>query len=152
MWAIVGLLLWPLIEVGLFVTLGARLGLWASLAIVLGSAALGVVLLRRAAAVTGGGGRRAVSLERLTREGFTGLAAVLLILPGFLTDALGLLLLVPPVQHLALWLVARRLGRFGPPQHNRPGQRSGQEDVIDGEWHEVTKEDRRQPPSGWTRH
>ncbi|MFN4202996.1 MAG: FxsA family protein [Tabrizicola sp.] len=37
------------------------------------------------------------------------MAAVLLILPGFLTDALGGLLLIPPLRRAVIGLMARRM-------------------------------------------
>jgi UPF0716 protein FxsA len=54
----------------------------------------------------------------------TALAAVLLILPGFLTDALGLALLLPPVQRA----IAARLGRG-----MARGQAAWQTTIIEGD-------------------
>ena len=69
------------------------------------------------------------------------IAGVLLILPGFFSDAVGLLLLLPPVQTL----LARRLLK------GAVTLRAGQppdEDVIEGEF---TEDPPRDGPSGWTR-
>ena len=49
MWVFAAFLAVPLIEIGLFVTLGGVLGLWLTLAFVFGSTMLGVVVLRRGA-------------------------------------------------------------------------------------------------------
>jgi UPF0716 protein FxsA len=114
MWIVVGLLALPLVEIGLFVTLGAKLGLWLTLAWVILTGVAGVLLLRGLAMGRGG-------LQRDLREGLhdplsplahralLGVAAVLLILPGFLTDALGLLLLLPPVRTLIIRGLAGRI-------------------------------------------
>jgi UPF0716 protein FxsA len=69
---------------------------------------------------------------------------VLLVLPGFFTDALGLLLLLPPVRHALVALAARRVVMpSGGPRYP--------DDVIDGEYSEVdTDRDRLRKPSGWT--
>lgn len=147
MWVIAGLLLWPLVEIALFVTLGARLGLWLSLAIVIGSAVLGIALLRR----TGFRARTArqrLSLRDFAQDGFLGLAAVLLILPGFLTDGLGLLLLLPPVQGLIMLALQRRLQPMATAMHRA----ARQDTVIDGEWQVVEARDENAPPSRWTQH
>lgn len=117
MWIMLGILALPLVEIGLFVTLGAKLGLWLTLAWVILTGVLGVLLLRGMAL----GGRE--GLQRGVREGLhdplsplahralIGVAAVLLILPGFFTDALGLLLLLPPVRTGLIRLMARRMPR-----------------------------------------
>lgn len=156
-------LLWPLAEIALFVTLGGAIGLVWTLLVIAGSAMLGIWLLRsrgvRSAAemrrglhVVRGGG-----LGQLAGDVLVMLAAVLLILPGFLTDALGLLLLLPPVRALVILWAARRVGdgirahaaRATPPTTGRFGE--GRPDIIDAEFIEVDH-DQTRPPSGWTRH
>ena len=124
------LLLWPLIEIGLFVTVGGRIGFWATMAIIFGTFALGVVVIR----MQGGGammrarqGLRAGQMPTvdLGRGLFSVMAGVLLILPGFLTDILGLLLLLPPVRALLGGAILSRLGGRAT---------SSTVTVIDGEW------------------
>src|SRR5690606_8852424 len=107
-------LLWPLTEIALFVLIGGQIGLWPTLIWVVLSGFLGVMVLRMTAL------RQSVAL----RSGLQGLrdpaalaagglmsmlAGLLLILPGFLTDGLGLLLLLPPVQRL---VTASLMSRF----------------------------------------
>ncbi len=164
MWLFALFIAWPLIEIGLFVTLGGWIGLWPTLALVLGTGMLGVSILR-------GSGLRTVAEVRssvagvqmhqpIARSVLTMLAALLLILPGFLTDGLGLILLVPPVQgFLAQRLLARvqqsRAGLFHTIQ-TRDGSaadRSGRGQVIDGEFEEIEPPKQpTHPTSGWTRH
>lgn len=115
MWIILAILALPLVEIGLFVTLGAQLGLWLTLAWVMLTGVLGVLLLQRLAL----GGRESLRrgfqeglqdpLSPLAHRALEGVAAVLLILPGFFTDAMGLLLLLPPVRALLIRLVAKRM-------------------------------------------
>ncbi len=125
MWIILGILALPLVEIALFVTLGAWLGLWLTLAWVLLTAVGGVLLLRSLSKsgmgqgdfVEGFRGQMAEDpLSPIVQQGLIAVAAMLLILPGFLTDAIGLLLLVPPVRTLIIRLGARRLqgGRIIP--------------------------------------
>lgn len=115
MWIILGILALPLVEIGLFVTLGAKLGLWVTLAWVILTGMLGVVLLRAAALGGGDGLRRGLQegvhdpLSPLAHRALVGVAAVLLILPGFFTDAMGLVLLLPPVRTLIIRGLAGRM-------------------------------------------
>ena len=59
-------------------------------------------------------------------------AAAFLITPGFFTDAVGFLLLLPPVRTAVIRLVLSRMQVF---------QAAPQDDtVIDGDWRDVTPE------------
>lgn len=151
------LLLWPLIEIALFVTLGGALGLWLTLAIVLGTGILGVFLLQRlglrsAERLRAEMGRMRDPLGQAGDSALLALAALLLILPGFLTDALGALLLIPPLRRLIIAQLTARMG-FVSMRSDQPARRSDGI-VIDGEFVEVDRDDtpRSGPPSGWTRH
>jgi UPF0716 protein FxsA len=93
----------------------------------------------------------------LLRGGFRFVAALLLLLPGFLSDLLALALLLPPVQgaiargfaRRGIRIVEARGGGFGdPPRPARPQDR-----IAEAEWEEVAPPTRpTHPPSGWTRH
>lgn len=153
MWRLLAFLAWPLIEITLFVVIGGEIGLWATLLVVLGTAILGVLILRLEVA------RGAVMLRQGMgrvglREGaavgglFRALAGVMLILPGFLTDMLGLLLLLPPVQGLLASAVMARVTVVGAGMAGRGPMRG--DDVIEGEWIEVPPEAQKgRRPSGW---
>lgn len=115
MWILLAVMALPLVEIGLFVTLGAALGLWVTLAWVLLTGMAGVMLLR-GLAVSGqrdlrDGLREGLHdpLSPIAHKALMGVAAVLLILPGFFTDALGLILLLPPVRGLIIAQMARRV-------------------------------------------
>lgn len=138
-------LIWPLVEIALFVLIGGQVGVWPVLIWVVLSALLGILVMRLTAA------RQALALRdglravrdpaRLAAAGILSMVAgVLLILPGFLTDALGLVLLLPPVQALVARHAEARVAVIRP-------QRTGE--VIDGDYTEV--EPRPGQPSGWTR-
>lgn len=113
MWVVLAVLALPLVEIALFVTLGAKLGLGLTLLWVLLTAVAGVLLLRGMAVR----GRLREEfreglqdpLSPLAHRALIGVAAVLLILPGFFTDALGLILLVPPVRVVLIRMLARRV-------------------------------------------
>lgn len=129
-------LLWPLAEIAGFVIVGKAVGLWATLALVVLSAAAGAVLLR----IQGTGILRRISDESrnggvpsrdLVHGAMVVIAAFLLMLPGFITGVLGLLLFIPPVRDLAWTYLSRRiviLGSASPfgrgPQGDRPNGES----------------------------
>lgn len=115
MWVVLGVLALPLVEIALFVTLGATLGLWLTLAWVLLTGVAGVLLLKGLA--LSGGQRLREGLQEglhdplspIAHKALLGVAAVLLILPGFFTDTLGLILLLPFVRNLIIRQMGQRM-------------------------------------------
>lgn len=112
-------------EVGAFVLVAHQIGfLWALIAL-LGASALGPFVVKRA-----GLGILARTQDRLaqgelpTRELLDGLVVLIgglmLCLPGFIGDALGLLLMVGPARHLVIRLAGGGLARRV--QAVRPGR------------------------------
>ena len=103
---ILGLLIWSLAEISALVVVGRWIGLLAVLTIVLGSGVAGVMLLRRQGVRLAGAMRGRGGLQGMGEAGLLAFGAVLLIMPGLLTDLAGLALMVPQVRR---WL-ARRIG------------------------------------------
>ncbi len=136
-------LAWPLVEIALSVLIGGWIGLWPTLIWVVLSALLGIAVMRHAAARQAMALREGVMSLRdparfAAREFLSVVAGILLILPGFLTDALGLLLLLPPVQALVAGYATIRFATM-----------RGGSTIIEGEFTEVRPS--QEPPSGWTR-
>jgi UPF0716 protein FxsA len=158
MWPFALFLLWPIVEIALFVTVGGAIGLGWTLLVILGTGVLGVWLMRSQGLRTAERLRREMDSLRnpiapVANGALVLLAAALLVLPGFLTDALGLLLLLPPVRLGLTAALARRIRPMPPRGPTDPFEaRARRGDiVIDGEFIEVEPDpDRR--PSGWTRH
>ena len=122
----------PLAEVAGFVLVGSWIGLGATLALTLLSAAMGVLLVRAQGLLVL---RRAfAAIERgepPVREMFDGVllaaAGALLVAPGFLTDAVGLVLLLPAARRMiAVGILSRAQAR-----------RRRDDGVIEGDWIEV---------------
>lgn len=156
-------LMWPLIEIGLFVTLGGAIGLWMTMLIVLGTAALGITLLRSQGLRTAEVLRREMGALRdpvqMAGDGaLQVLAAIFLILPGFLTDTLGALLLIPPLRSaliaaLSRRFVVRRGGMDDSDDWSTGAMRQDRGTIIDGDFIELDSDTpNRRPPSAWTRH
>lgn len=107
-----GIIALPLIEIGVFIAVGSQIGIGWTLALVVLSFVLGIVLLRRQGFST----LKAAQLEArsgvvperpIVHGAMIVLAAILLVIPGFVTDIFGLLLFLPPVRDF-LWSRLRR--------------------------------------------
>jgi UPF0716 protein FxsA len=104
----------PAFDVWLLFRIGDRLGGWNTVALVVLAALAGLALARRQrdsalASIPAQLAAGRVPAASLADGPMLMLAALLFVLPGFVTDALGLLLLVPPVRRLLFALLVRRL-------------------------------------------
>ncbi|WP_323035110.1 FxsA family protein [Pararhodobacter sp.] len=129
----------PLIEIALFILIGSQLGVVTTLAIIILGALLGITILRgqkaRAVAMMQGG-MRVDAGTFLAQGAFRVVAGLLLILPGFLTDTIGLLLLIPPLQRALIRGISVRATVA-------TGQVYQRDDIIEGEFE--VREPRRDP-------
>jgi UPF0716 protein FxsA len=146
---IIAILLLPAAEIAAFVLVATLIGVTGALLLFLATTLAGILVLRQA-----GRGRIArfrVAVSQAEMTGFeangvgvlTVLAGLLLILPGFLTDLVGIALLIGPVRRWCGRMVGTWLGR-----RNR-GDRSVV-DLAPGEWKQVPErelEDRSKRPS-----
>lgn len=135
----------PFLEIAGFVWIGSKLGLAFTLAWVLGAMVAGLFLLRRTGMQAVG--RLRAALADGTEPGHSLLdaacftaAAMLLIVPGFFSDALALLLMLPVTRH---WLLRRTANHFETRVYRRPGQQGG---TIDGSFTVVSEEDAARDP------
>ena len=111
------LLAWPAIEIFVLIEVGDAIGWLLAVVVLLGTSVLGAQLLR----IQGRSAIERVSLAvsehrapaRAAIDGLLGfLGSVLLVIPGFVTDALGALLLLPPARALTRrWLSRHYAGR-----------------------------------------
>jgi UPF0716 protein FxsA len=97
----------PLLEIGVLIEVGRWLGLWTTLGLLVLSAAAGMLIIRSAGtAMVGrmldGMGRGGLGIASLIDSYATISAGFLLIVPGFITDAIGAALLVPPLRRALL--------------------------------------------------
>ncbi len=131
----------PLVEIAVFIEVGGWLGLWPTLAVIVATAVAGTALLRWQGLSTLARAQAALDRGQLpVAEVFDGacllVAGALLLTPGFVTDAVGGLLFLPPFRALLRGLIAHRLtvGMRAPEPEQGPGG------VIDGEWEEIVIE------------
>jgi UPF0716 protein FxsA len=157
MWLFLTFIGLPIVEIALFIKVGGAIGVLPTLALVVLAAVAGTALIRRQGVQTLG--RLQASLDAgadprgpIAHGALTLVAGVLLIIPGFFTDAVALLLLIPAVRaQLIRWGASKatvraasfvRPGRAAP----RPG------DTIEADYEIVDEaEPARQGRSGWTR-
>ncbi|MGQ0565020.1 MAG: FxsA family protein [Gemmobacter sp.] len=141
----------PLIEIALFVIVGRWIGVWATLGLVVLAAVAGSAILRRRGLAAAQGLRRFTGVQPIAEEALIAVAAVLLILPGFLTDIVALALLTPPIRRALIAAVAARVTMQGAGFGARPADQ-----VIDGEFIDLDPPVQQPHPpagqSGWTRH
>ena len=152
-------LLIPLIEIGLFIQIGGWIGLWPTLLIVVLTAILGTYLVRDQGRRALGDLQRSFSTlsdpsEPLVHGAMILVAGALLLTPGFFTDGVGFLLLIPAFRSAAFrWLRARIKVQSFEMGTGVPPQQRADETVIDAEYEEVDPAERpNRGPSGWTRH
>ncbi len=156
MWLLLAFIIVPLIEIGLFIQVGGAIGLWPTLLIVLLTAILGTWLVKAQGAAALGQLRGSFSqqtdpTEPLAHGAMILIAGVLLLTPGFFTDALGFALLTPPFRRAAFAYLRKRINvqsfRAGP----QGAPRTDGPTTIEGDYHEVPPKDQPRGPSGWTR-
>ena len=104
----------PLIEIWLFLEIGAWIGIWPTLGTVVLTAFLGVSLLRWQGVSTLVRARAKLDNHELPAQEIgeailLAIAGAVLLTPGFFTDALGFLLLVPALRRAVLqrWIMPR---------------------------------------------
>jgi UPF0716 protein FxsA len=118
-----------LAEIACFIFVGEAIGVLPTLGLVLLGMVAGTVLLRRQGVSTlrkvqADLAARKVPARPLAEGAAQALGAVLIIIPGFVTDLIGIALFVPPVRE-ALWRVFRprirtRRSAAAPPSGGRP--------------------------------
>jgi UPF0716 protein FxsA len=157
MWLLLAFIAVPLIEIGLFIQVGGWLTLWPTLGIVLLTGIIGTILVRRQGLRMLGELRTSMSqmrdpLSPLAHGALILFAGALLLTPGFFTDTIGFLLLIPPLRQ---WIIKRIVARVVVVRGD--ARRPASEDVIDGDYSDLgpPKPDDTKPnipPSGWTKH
>lgn len=112
--AVLFLLALPLLEIATFVLVGGAMGVLPTIGLVLLSALGGLYLLRSGGLSALQRAQAELQANRdpgphLVQASMAVVSALLLIIPGFLTDIAGLLLLVPAIRGAAWRLIRRRV-------------------------------------------
>ncbi len=147
--ALIGL---PLLDIATLILIGQRIGAWRTVALVVLSAFSGVLLIRSQGLAILTQARKALTAGSFpARQVFDGacvlIGGILLIVPGFASDALGLMLLLPPCRTLLLALIGRQVrqsGRFAFWSVDWPAEptRERGTTIIEGEYETLPPEPR----------
>ncbi len=134
-------ILFPLLELALLIQVGSSIGVLATLLLIIASALVGGFLLRIAGPATAWRARaRLLSGEMPEQEVLDGLlmalGGFLLLLPGFISDLLGLFCLLPFTRHLLKRRLSRRARQHSArgPQAGEDGSAPSRPQIIEGEW------------------
>lgn len=124
----------PLLDTVVLVLLGSKIGFWETVALVLISGVAGAALAKSQTRHVWSSIRRDLSEGRVPSQGLMDAAIILvagglLMAPGFLTDFLGLALLIPAVRVPLKALVRKRLEGMVVTRYSGP---MGTTRVIDG--------------------
>ncbi|MEM1199567.1 MAG: FxsA family protein [Pseudomonadota bacterium] len=136
----------PILEIWLFIQVDSLIGLWPTLASVVLTAVIGTWLMRMQGFQVLMQARGALEqsqfpLEQVIHGVFLLIAGLLLLTPGFFTDAIGFACLVPPLRLVVAYAVWSKLKDhvhvvhpgMGPEAQRRDRPRGGTGPVIDGE-------------------
>jgi UPF0716 protein FxsA len=104
----------PLIEIALFIVIGQTIGLWLTLLGVVLSALVGIAVIRwQGVALLGRFretmGRRQMPARSIADAMLVCLAGFLLLVPGYFSDFIAVLLLIPPVRELIYKALTSRM-------------------------------------------
>lgn len=137
----------PIVEIAVFIEVGGRIGLWSTIGIVVLTAILGTALLRQQGLSVLFRIQENIEAQRVPiQELFDGLclvvAGALLLTPGFVTDAIGFMLFVPPFRRYLAGVIAVRFLSRADVQYHTTSRASPQRPdggtVIDGDFEDIT--------------
>jgi len=125
----------PVIEIYLFIKIGSQIGAFNTISLIFVTAFIGIIYARYEGFNTlRSGMSQLVKNELPVYEIISGaalaFAAVLLILPGFATDLLGLLIIFPPTRKLFFKKVSKKYS-----ENNQKKQ-----DFINGEFEDIDED------------
>lgn len=137
-----GFLIVPMIEIGLFIVMGQTIGLWPTLLGIIVTALIGSAIIRNQGLSLISDIQRHMQAGKLPAmqlfEGLLiGIAGALLLTPGYFTDTIGFLFLVPPLRQALYAYLKTKVkvetftggSGYGPQQ-----RRDGIVDLEDDNW------------------
>ncbi len=124
----------PAIEIYLFIKMGSHIGAFNTILLIFITAFFGVIYARYEGFNTLRAGmsqivKNEIPIYEIISGAALGFAAVLLMLPGFATDLLGLLIIFPPTRKLILKKVS-----------NKGKTRNTKKNFINGEYEDIEEE------------
>ena len=134
--AIISIVLIPIIEIYLFIKIGAKIGAFNTIVLIFITAFIGIMYARYEGLNTlRSGFAQLVKNELPAHEIISGAAiaigALFLIIPGFATDIIGFLLIFPLTRNLILKILSSKF----------QVKKNKDEKFIDGEYEDIEKRD-----------
>ena len=134
---LLGIILVPIIEIYLFIKIGSQIGAFNTISLILITAIIGVIYARYEGLNTlRSGFSQLVKNELPAYEIISGaaiaFAALLLILPGFATDIIGILLVFPITRKIILSRYSKKYS---------PKKEDNKKNYIDGEYEDIEDKD-----------
>ena len=127
----------PALEIYLFIKIGSQIGAFNTISLIFLTAFLGILYARYEGFNTLKSGmsqlvRNEMPVFEIISGAALAFAALLLILPGFATDFLGLFIIFPPTRKLILKKIS-----------NKHSQTNKKQDYINGEFEDIEDDDDR---------
>ena len=135
---LLSIILVPIVEIYLFIKIGAKIGAFNTILLILLTAITGIIYARYEGLNT----LRSAYLQLVKQEtpiyeiisgAAIAFAALLLIIPGFATDLVGFLIIIPFTRKLFLGKISTNLGK----------KKSDKNNFIDGEYEDIEDDDER---------
>ena len=128
----------PLIEIFLFIKIGSQIGAFNTISLILITAVIGIIYARYEGFNTLRAGmsqivKNQIPIYEIISGAAITFAALLLIIPGFATDFLGMLIIFPPTRKFMLNRISK--GYKKPSNQER--------DFINGEFEDIEDDDER---------
>ena len=132
------IILVPIIEIYLFIKIGSQIGAFSTISLIFITAFLGIIYARYEGFNTLKSGmsqiiKNEMPIYEIISGAALAFAAFLLILPGFATDILGLLIIFPPTRKLLLKKVSTKYSK----------NKIKKQDFIDGEFEDIDEDNER---------
>tara|TARA_B100000963_G_scaffold126036_1_gene109994 strand:+ start:858 stop:1262 length:405 start_codon:yes stop_codon:yes gene_type:complete len=123
----------PLLEIYLFIEIGGRIGAFNTILIILSTAIIGIYFVRLQGLSTLRSGvtqiyKNQIPVYEMMSGAALAVAAVLLIVPGFATDVIGFLLILPITRNLIFKFLGKNYTK-----------RKIKDDLIEGEYEDKDK-------------
>ena len=131
--AIIGI---PIIEIFLFIKIGSQIGAFNTISLVFITAIVGIIYARYEGLNTLKSGmsqliRNEIPIYEIISGAALAFAALLLIIPGFATDILGLLIIFPPTRRIFLAKIPKQKSK------------EAKQDFINGEFEDIDEDNDR---------
>ena len=135
---LLSIILVPIVEIYLFIKIGAKIGAFTTILLIFITAIAGIIYARYEGLNTlRSAYSQMIKQETPTYEIISGaaiaFAALLLIIPGFATDIIGFLIIFPITRKLILGKVSKKIKKKEPDKNN----------FIDGEFVDIEDDDER---------